>query len=195
MPRISIQEFERLPLRVHDFLAGVPLHDAWAIDLPASRSGITLDEFLRAAKSRSRTSPPLVRALLNVRFCAGRLFELDREPAEDTWETFTTCLTTTDRSKPLTQAGTREGLFQVVYRFENEHLLEVINRTAHAAALTALVETAHAYRFYFAVYVRNVSRFTPLYMALIDPLRKLIVYPSLLRAVRANWNRTFGTTD
>src|SRR5205085_10169032 len=83
MPRISIQEFERLPLRVHDFLAGVPLHDAWAIDLPASRSGITLDEFLRAAKSRSRTSPPLVRALLNVRFCAGRLFELDREPAED----------------------------------------------------------------------------------------------------------------
>ena len=96
---------------------------------------------------------------------------------------------------PLTQAGTREGLFKVVYRFENEHLLEVINRTAHAAALTALVETAHAYRFYFAVYVRNVSRFTPLYMALIDPLRKLIVYPSLLRAVRANWNRTFGTTD
>lgn len=27
MARISPQEFERLPLRVHDFLAGVPLHD------------------------------------------------------------------------------------------------------------------------------------------------------------------------
>jgi hypothetical protein len=30
MPQISIQEFERLPLRVHDFLAGVPPHDVWA---------------------------------------------------------------------------------------------------------------------------------------------------------------------
>jgi hypothetical protein len=47
------------------------------------------------------------------------------------------------------QQGTREGLFRVVYRFENEQLLEVINRAAHAAALSALVETTDAYRFYF----------------------------------------------
>jgi hypothetical protein len=47
MPQISVHEFERLPLRVHDFLAGVPLHDVWAIDLPGTRAGITLDEFLR----------------------------------------------------------------------------------------------------------------------------------------------------
>jgi len=70
----------------------------------------------------------------------------------------------------------------------------VINRTAHAAALSALVETANAYRFYFGVYVRSVSRFTPVYMGLIDPFRKLVVYPSLLRSVRASWNRSFGTT-
>jgi hypothetical protein len=30
-------------------------------------------------------------------------------------------------------------------------------------------------------------------MALIDPFRKLVVYPSLLRTLRANWNQTFGT--
>jgi hypothetical protein len=60
----------------------------------------------------------------------------------------------------------------------------------HAAALSTLVETANSYRFYFAVYVRNVGRLTPLYMAAIDPFRKLIIYPSLLRGVRANWDRT-----
>jgi len=43
------------------------------------------------------------------------------------------------------------------------------------------------------VYVRSVSRFTPIYMALIDPFRKLVVYPSLLRTIRAKWNKTFGT--
>jgi hypothetical protein len=80
----------------------------------------------------------------------------------------------------------------MVYRFENEQLLELINRTAHAAALSALVETAHAYRFYFGVYVRRVGRLTPVYMSLIDPFRRLIVYPSLLRSVRTTWNRTVG---
>ena len=89
--------------------------------------------------------------------------------------------------------GTQDGLFRVVYRFENEQLLEVINRTAHAAALSALVETESAYRFYFGVYVRSVGRLTPLYMALIDPFRRLVVYPSLLRSVRVRWNQSFGT--
>jgi hypothetical protein len=45
-----------------------------------------------------------------------------------------------------------------------ESIRELINHTAHAAALSALVETANAYRFYFGVYVRSVSRFTPVYI-------------------------------
>ncbi len=194
MPQISTQEFERLPLRAHDFLAGVPMHDVWAVDLPRARPGITLDEFLPAANACLCTPPPLVRALLNIRLFVGRLLGWDREPAATARETFRTRLTTADRSRSLALAGTREGLFRVVYRFENEQLLELINRTAHAAALSALVEAATAYRFYFAVYVRSVSRYTPIYMALIDPFRKLVVYPSLLRMVRAKWNKTFGTT-
>jgi len=192
MPQISTQEFERLPLRVHDFLAGVPLHDVWAIDLPRTRSGVTLDEFLRTASSCLLTPSPVVRALLNIRLFVGRLLGWDREPAATAWESFATRMTTADRSRSLAPSGTREGLFRVVYRFENEQLLELINRTAHAAALSALVETANGYRFYFGVYVRSVSRFTPIYMALIDPFRKLVVYPSLLRNVRAKWSKAFG---
>ena len=134
-----------------------------------------------------------MRVLLNIRLFVGRLLGWDREPAATAWETFTRRLTTADRSRSLAPAGTREGLFRIVYRFENEQLLELINRTAHAAALSALVETADAYRFYFGVYVRRVSPFTPIYMALIDPFRRLVVYPSLLRTVRAKWNKTFRT--
>ena len=101
-------------------------------------------------------------------------------------------LTADDLSRSLAPPGTPEGLFRVVYRFENEQLLEIINRTAHAAALSALIERETAYRFYFAVYVRNVSRLTPLYMAAIDPFRKLIVYPSLMRSVCTTWKRTLA---
>ena len=191
MPRISSEEFERLPLRVHDFLAGVPLHDVWAIDLPRMRSGITLEEFLRATGARLFTPSPIVRALLSIRFFVGRL-GWDREPNARAKETFAARLTSADLSRSLAPAGTREGHFRIVYRFENEQLLELNNRTAHAAALSTLVERANTYRFYFGVYVRNVGRLTPLYMALIDPFRKLIVYPSLLRSVRTIWDQTFA---
>jgi hypothetical protein len=192
MPQISTQEFQRLPLRAHDFLAGVPLHDVWAIDLPRARSGITLDEFLRTAGALPFRLSPLVGALVGIRLFAGRLFGWEREPPATAWETFATRMTGYDRSRSLAPVGGREGFFRVVYRFENEQLLELINRTAHAAALSVLVETANAYRYYFAVYVRNVSRLTPIYMALIDPFRKLVVYPSLLGGIRATWQRIYG---
>jgi hypothetical protein len=39
MPEISQTEFVRLPLRAHQFLAGVPLYDVWAVDLPSPRTG------------------------------------------------------------------------------------------------------------------------------------------------------------
>src|SRR5262245_18037013 len=181
MPEISTEEFEGLPLRVHEFLADVPLHDVWAVDLPRARSGITLDEFLRAEKVHQCRLSPSTRALLSVRLSIGRLLGWDRAPAATACETFATRMTTVDRANTLVPTGTAEGLFRVVYRFENEQLLELINRTAHAAALSSLVETANSYRFYFGDYVRNVSRFPPVYMSLIDPFRKHIVYPSPLR--------------
>jgi hypothetical protein len=192
MPQVAIQEFERLPLRVHTFLAGVPLHDVWFVDLPRWRAGVTLDDFLRTASNCLFTPSSLVRMLLGIRLFVGRLFGWDHEPAATAAKTFATRLTDTDHSRSLAAAGTRDGFFRVVYRFENEQLVELINRTVHAAALSTLVETATVYRFYLGVYVRRVSRFTPFYMVLIDPFRKMIVYPSLLRSVRARWNQAFG---
>src|SRR5262249_14861331 len=109
MPQISPQEFARLPLRVHDFLAGVPLHDVWAVDLPRSRAGISLDDFLRATSSRLFTPSRVVRALLNTRLFVGRLLGWDREADAGPRETFATRLTSSDVSRSLVRAGTREG--------------------------------------------------------------------------------------
>jgi hypothetical protein len=76
MPQISEREFERLPLRAHQFLAGVPLHDVWAVDLPSPRAGITLDEFLRVANERLYTPTPVVRGLLELGAAIWRSREL-----------------------------------------------------------------------------------------------------------------------
>jgi hypothetical protein len=102
--------------------------------------------------------------------------------------TFATRLTGADRSNSLAAAG----FFRAVYHFENKQLAELIDRTAHVAALTALIETPNAYQYYLAMYVRDVSPFTSFYMAMINPCRRRIVYLSLLRVVRARWNQAFG---
>ena len=197
MPQISPTKFYPLPLRVHTFLADVPLHDVWAVDLPTHRDGVTLAEFLRRANqcgcdtadAEINRFPLVARALFRLRFFLGRIFRLEAEPKDALAASFASRLTAEDRARSLVVSGTPEGLFRLVYRFENEQLLEIQNRTVHAAALSALAEGAGSYRFYFAVYVRQRTWITPFYMAVIDPFRKWIIYPALLRRIRATWDQ------
>lgn len=185
-----------MPLHVHTFLADVPLHDVWAVDLYAFRGRVTLAEFLRRTnQSEIVKLPTAARALFRFRFFLGRVFRLESEPTDAFAASFANRLTPQDRARSLVAAGTPEGLFRVVYRFENEQLLEIQNRTVHGAALSALVERPDGYRFYFAVYVRQSSWITPFYMGLIDPFRKWIIYPALLRAIRSTWDQNMRPCD
>ena len=187
MPQVLTEEFKRLPLRVYTFLADMPLHDVWVVDLSRWRARVTLEGFLRTGTGCLCTPSRSCKCCSNSIF-VGRFFGWDRDPAAISWEILATRLTDADRSNSLAVAG----FFRVVYRFENEQLAELINRTAHVAALTALIEKPTAYRYYLAVYVRDVSPFTPFSMAMINPCRRRIVYPSFLRGVRARWNQAFG---
>ena len=191
MPQISPAEFYAVPLRAHPLLAGVPLHDVWAVDLPARRDGVTLSEFLRRTSHGGIGGglPPAARALVWLRIFLGRIFRLEAEPKDAVAASFGCRLTPEDRARSLVAPGTPEGLFRVVYRFENEQLLEIQNRTVHAAALSALAENAGSYRFYFAIYVQRRKWITRFYMALIDPFRKWIIYPAMLKAIREAWDR------
>jgi hypothetical protein len=190
MPQISPTEFYALPLRVHAFLADVPLRDVWAVDLPTRRDGVTLSGFLRrASPCGTDRLPPVARALIRLRLFLGRVFRLEVEPKDALAASFGSRLTPEDRARSFVVSGTREGLFRVVYRFENEQLLEIQNRTVHAAALSTLAEGAEGYRFYFAVYVRQRTWITPFYMGLIDPFRKWIIYPAMLKTIRATWDK------
>ena len=201
MPQISPAEFYALPLRVHTFLTDVPLHDVWAVDLPAHSDGVTLSEFLRrasekrhgAANAESSGLPAAARMLFRFRFFLGRIFRLEDEPKDAIATSFGNRLSTEDRARSLVVPGTLEGLFRVVYRFENEQLVEIQNRTVHAAALSALAEKTDGYRFYFAVYVCPRTWITPLYMGLIDPFRRWIIYPALLKKIRADWDLSICT--
>jgi hypothetical protein len=192
VPQISVKEFYALPLRVHSLLSDVPLHDVWAVDLPRPRTRVTLADFNPFGNQHRTVSrlPAPARALFDLRFFLGRFLRLEAEPQDADALSFVSRLTSEDRARSSAAAGTRSGMFRVIYRFENEVLLELHNRTVHAATASALAETANGYRFYFAVYVANTSWITPLYMALIDPFRRLMIYPAMLKNIRAAWLAT-----
>src|SRR5271163_5193173 len=124
MPQISPTEFSALPLRVHTLLADVPLHDVWAVDLPPHRHGVTLSEFLRRARQDGSAAeiskfPPVARALFRLRFFLGRVFRLEAEPRDALASSFANRLTPEDRARSSVLPGTLEGMFRVVYRFDN----------------------------------------------------------------------------
>jgi len=53
----------------------------------------------------------------------------------------------------------------------------------------ALLERSSDYRLYWGIYVQPVGRITSWYMHLIDPFRRLLIYPAVLRHIRAAWSR------
>jgi Protein of unknown function (DUF2867) len=194
MRPIDPREFLAQPLRVHSFLRGVPLHDVWATDLPGAQAGITLREFFRRRSRQGLLTKVYwpARALFGLRIFLGRIFGWDKQPHGAGQPSFAERLTPSDREQSAVPAGTAEGIFRVVYSFENEILHEASNRTVHAATLLALTRPEGSYRLYFAIYVSKVSWFTPVYMALIGPFRRWIVYPAILRQIQQSWNRAFG---
>jgi hypothetical protein len=193
MPKVAPQEFLTKPFRAHSFLSDVSLHDVWAVDLPGTPDKATLQEFYRRVREKNASTKIAwpARALLGLRFFLGMIFRWDQEPARRKPAYFAERLTAEDRERSAVPAGTPEKFFRLVYSFEDEVLLEVINRTVHAAMLSALAQTPTGYRYYLAVYVHALSWFTRPYMALIDPFRKWLVYPALLKQVQATWEGVF----
>jgi hypothetical protein len=186
--QISNEEFRQKPLRVHNFLADVPLHDLWVIELPGGGEGRTLSDFQQILTFGDlERANPIVGGLFRLRWMLGRLFGWDGAKHDLPASSYVNRLTDTDRQHTLDEPGMADGPFRRIYRFENEALGEIINATVHAFALTAMEQTADGYRLYLGVYVKNVSPMTPFYMALIDPFRKLIVYPAMIRKMERTW--------
>lgn len=88
--------------------------------------------------------------------------------------------------------GTPVGPFRLLYQFPGESLSEIQNATVHGYICVALAPTATGYRLYWAVYVLPVSWLTRPYLLAIEPFRRFIVYPALLRRIRRAWLARYG---
>ena len=188
--RITPDEYKALELRAHSLLADVPLHDVWAIDLPGHSRGRTIED-LRAllAVEKLRIRNPLAKLLFALRAWLGRIFQWDRMPPQAPDKSFLHKLSSSDLAASLVPPGTADGPFRILFVSARESIAEIHNSTVHAFSVFALVERHVSYRLYWAIYVRPIGRITSWYMRLIDPFRRLIIYPAVLRQIRAAWSR------
>jgi len=193
--RIAPDEYARLDLRAHALLGDVPVHDVWALDLAGGGPGRTIADVRRLlAGERFLRANAAVRFLFALRGWLGRKLGWDRERPEQARESYLDRLSAADREQSRVAPGTPEGPFRTLFVSDRESIAEVRNATVHAFSVMALEEAAFGHRLYWAVHVRPVGAITSVYMRLIDPFRRLIVYPALLGFVRRAWRQEVAGT-
>jgi hypothetical protein len=191
--RVDPADFRKLDLRCHALLRDVPLHDVWAIPLHDGGPGRTIEDFRALMFGDRRPQPNVaVRTLFALRWWLGRVFRWDDESHDPPGASYVHRLTEADRVQSQVPPGTRDGRFRVLYVLPDEALSEIRNATAHGFLALALTHREQGYVVYMAVYVKAISRFTTLYMALIEPFRRFVVYPALGRTVQQAWVRTYA---
>ena len=155
---------------------------------------------------------PVVRGLFQLRAALGRWFGWDdEEPAPDSGtsvapivpvvpvvraapaESYMHRLTTADREASLEPPGSKDGPFTVLYVFADESVSEIRNATVHAFSAMVFERSTDGYVAWWAIYVKPVGRGTRFYMALIDPFRRQVIYPALVRRFEEEWRTKMET--
>jgi hypothetical protein len=194
--RVSAAEFRSKDFHVHTFLTGVPLHDVWAFRLRGGEDPTIQDVRAVFSDGTLRQTNLIVIGLVGLRSLLGYVFEWDDEKCDDPASSYVHRLSESDRLRSLEEPEPNG----FIYTFEHEALAEIVNCTVHAFLVWAWEPAEQGYTLYWAIYVKPVSDFTPYYMALIDPFRRLFIYPLIVKRVEQGWSakwesqRTVGGT-
>lgn len=186
--RLPPEAFRALPLEVHAILTDVPLHDVTAVDLPGGGPGRTVADLRALIPMQGMFGASrITRALFALRFWLGRVLGWDTPAHDRAAASYLPRVSEALRARSTRAPGTMEGGFRVLYQLPDESLSEIRNATVHAFLCVALRPEGAGYRLYWGVYVKATSRLTPLYMALIEPFRRFLVYPAILGGLRRAW--------
>lgn len=182
-------QFRALDLRVHSVLADVPLHDVWAFDLRGGVEQPDLNELWHAVVNQpSAELSSITAGLIGLRVWGGDVLNLDAPEFNASQDSYALRLTAVDRSLSLDPTGTSHGLLRTVYRYENEVVAGISNSIGYVFFCAALVPVEEGYRMYWATYVTETSWLTSLYMTLIDPFRRQLIYPAMAKNVERAWS-------
>ncbi|WP_433664173.1 DUF2867 domain-containing protein [Nocardia sp. CA-128927] len=189
MLRLSKAAHIDKPWRIHAIASDFRVEDVWALPTPGGP-----DDFPRLVRQFADSNPVdtsrVVRALFAIRWTLGEAFGWDRPDSG----VGTRVRTLRDRlPADLLAAPPGPDLrmipFKSVYLIDDEWVSEYANRTVHALLHIGWVpdEVSGGYRGQLAILVKPNGVFGAAYLAAIAPVRRLIVYPSMIRMLGREW--------
>ncbi|MFG1796146.1 DUF2867 domain-containing protein [Nocardia sp. NPDC049149] len=184
--RIPDTEFTSRPWRIHEFIDGFVLEDVWAMPISGGPDDLsTVVEYATSDKNTSLSSNVVVRQLFALRWRLGKLLGWDSERQQ-----------VGKRAVSL-----RDGLpadllavrgpdmvttpFKSVYLTHDEWVAEFSASMGHIVMHHGWVKKDDGtYYSQMTALVKPYGFFGKLYMASINPIRRLIVYPLQAKAIR-----------
>ena len=196
MPRVDPAEYESLPLQAFQFVSGFPLHDVWLVELEDAPTCTLQDLRGLMTPENLRSLNPAARSLFFLRSVLGRIFRLDSTAGDESARGLIERVPGPLADASLVRPGTPEGPFRALYVLPTEAAYQVLNATVHAILSVAVVRSASGHRFFWATYVKPVGPITSVYMRVIDPFRRTVVYPGLESWLKGAWlERCRGAVD
>jgi hypothetical protein len=197
--RIDPREHYKHQWKAHTLLSDFKIEDVWRLPVilqPEHNLALVQAQFSKAtAKIESRGPAGL---LFRLRFFLGRLFKWD-EKVRQTGIVPGSIRERYARMENLVYEQLPDpgnGNFTPVYTLDEESLAEIENATVHAAIHLGRVPlNDNTFTVQMTIYVKAKGVLGHLYMLLIKPFRWLIVYPTLMRVIKNQWESYLKSLD
>ncbi|MDQ0375207.1 DUF2867 domain-containing protein [Cellulomonas humilata] len=187
--RLADTEFTSRPWRVHDVAPDFALEDVWELPTPGGPDDLDRLVHAFAGGDGSAVRGGIVGFLFAARWKLGELFGWDApgkgvgDRVHSLRERLPSDLADGPRGPDVASLP-----FTSVFQTHDEWVAELANGTVHALMHIGWVpDEAGVYRAQMSALVRPNGWGGRLYMALIAPLRRTIVYPRMLRAIGRRW--------
>ncbi len=168
----------------------------WVIELRGGGEGKTIRDVRDVLSTQDfRFENAVVLGLIAFRQILGQVFGWDDQTHPHQKDSYENRLTQRDRAHSSSSPSESGGPFRTIYCFERELLSEIMNQTVHAFMAMAMEPSEDGYTLYLAVYVKPIGPVTSRYMSLIDPFRRLFIYPAIVKRLESDWARKFGNQN
>lgn len=197
--RIDSKEHLKNPWKSHMLMTDFEIEDVWQLPITLKPEHTIADVQEQFSKAMAKIeSKGIAGWLFQFRLFLGRLFHWDEKEKQTLLlpgsirERYAMAASLSNEQLP----DPGDGNFVPVYNLTEESLAEIENTTVHTAIHLGKVATElDEYTVQMTIYVKPKVTFGQVYMWLIKPFRLLIVYPTLLRTIKRQWQSYLSTSD
>ncbi|GGB40053.1 hypothetical protein GCM10011492_33600 [Flexivirga endophytica] len=182
-------EFLERPWRIHEIAGDFEVFDVWQLPTPGGPDDLPLLADMFAGGTGDHGAPPLVRLVCSVRWNLGRLLRWD-DPQKGVGirvPSLNARLPDDMADAPIGPDFTRLP-FTSVYLLRHEFAAELANATCHGVLHLGWVKTeSGCWTAQMTVLVKPNGTLGRVYLAGIQPFRRTLVYPAMLRMIERDW--------